>query len=91
MSGLLYVLYTNEVPKIHEIMKDEKNMKELTGEDPINFQEIKHGVINFVDDSNSVISFENAREANKYLDRYFKLLKGFYNMSKLKLIQTKPI
>ena len=55
LSGLLYTLYTNDVLLLQEILKN-KNVCEIVGAE---FQEnlkVEHVVVNFVDDSNSVIT-----------------------------------
>ena len=82
LSGILYTLYTNEIPLVHTLLNNKKVMKELTNEDPINTKEVQHETINYVDDSNSSITFNNPDEANTYLLKYFKLLEAFYNASK---------
>ena len=55
LSGLLYNLYTNEVPIVHEIMKDPAKYG-ITDKVKIDNEDINHYVHNFVDDSNSIIS-----------------------------------
>ena len=46
---------------------------------------VDHTVVNFVDDSNSLMSFSDPTHANHYIDRYFLILKYFYNQNKLLL------
>ena len=41
--------------------------------------------MNCVDDSNSVVSFSDPTETNKYIDKYFKMLGYFYRQNKLLL------
>ena len=55
LSGLLYNLYSNEVPLVHKLMNDPMQvdiLEEVKSRD----KEIEHKVTNFVDDSNSVIA-----------------------------------
>ena len=85
LSGLLYIIYTNEIPLLYKLMQEkewyQKNMKE----NPTKYDNVEHATINFVDDSNSIITFNDSDEINYYLDRYFKILKKYYNVMKLKL------
>ena len=85
LSGLLYTIYTNEVPLPHKLMEDgdwmEKNLKET----PTNYTEIDHDTVNFVDDSNSVIAFKNPDEVTFNINRFFSVLKIYYNDMKLSL------
>ena len=83
LSGILYTIYTNEVPRLHKLMEDKDwLMKRLKIKKP-NFQEINHTVVNFVDDSNSMISFHEEADANAYIKIYFEILKFYYRISKL--------
>ena len=63
----------------------ERNLKERV----TNYTNVKHETINFIDDSSSIIEFEDPSEANFYLDRFFKVLKVYYNDMKLKLNSDK--
>ena len=56
---------------------------------PIDTSLIEHNVAQFVDDSNSVISFKDRSQISDYLNTYFHLLKVFYNMSKLQINDSK--
>ena len=89
MSSILYILYTNEVPAIHKLIEDtewtEKNLEE-TG---TKFTDNEHNTVNFIDDSNSMISFADPTEANKYIERFFSILKIYYNDMKLKMNSDK--
>ena len=64
-------------------------MKELTGEDKINTEKVEHETVNYVDDSNNCIIFEDPSEVDEYLDNFFKVLTAYYNLSKLKLNEDK--
>ena len=84
MSGILYTIYTNEVGKLHHLLEDKEWLEEhikVKKED----YDVEHKVVNFVDDSNSVISFGDPTQVNHYLDRYFAILKFFYKQNKLLL------
>ena len=48
-------------------------------------------MINFVDDSTSIISFNKTCSIKKYLERYFDLLQIFYDINKLKINSDKTI
>jgi len=55
MSGILYTLYTNEVPILHKILNTNLFYK-LTGYKNTKYNNIEHNTTNFVDDSSSIIS-----------------------------------
>ena len=76
MSGLLYTIYTNEVGKLHHLLKDEVWLKETIKVKKEEYK-VDHTVVNFVDNSNSLMSFEDPSHANHYIDRYFLILKYF--------------
>ena len=46
---------------------------------------VKHDVINFLDDINSVITAEPGVNIENYINQYFKLLEIYYNSKKLKI------
>ena len=89
LSGLMYILYTNEIPALKELLSDKETMNKLAKREPIETEDIEHETTNFVDDSNSVITFKDPVTANAYLQAYFDLMIGYYNQQKLKLNQMK--
>ena len=88
LSGLLYNIYTNEVPMVHEIMKDPEKYG-ITDEVKIDKEGINHYVHNFVDDSNSIISGRKEDEIKSYTIKYMKLMKIYYSTNILKMNQLK--
>ena len=44
-----------------------------------------HTTIQYVDDSNNIITSNNHEGIDEYINKYFKLLEGYYNLNKLKL------
>ena len=84
MLGILYSIYTNEVGKLHKLLEDKEWVEEHLKVKKEEF-EVDHTVVNFVDDSNSLMSFQDPSHANLYLDRYFLVLKMFYRQNKLLL------
>lgn len=75
------MIYMNEVPKLHHLMYDQEWMhKNIT-----NYNDVRHNTINFVGNSNSVISFTDPEEINYYLHRFFQIIKIYYNDMKLKI------
>ena len=89
LSGILYSLYTNEVPKLHKVLYNHRLMEFLMDRRAYNQNEIEHNVAQFVDDSNSIIIFKNRKDVKAYLNSYFILLKIFYNLNKLKINDDK--
>ena len=59
MSGMLYTIYTNEVVKLHELLNDSNWMEENLKKKAEKYKEVEHTVVQFVDDSNSMISFKH--------------------------------
>ena len=82
-SGLLYMIYTNEIVRVHHLIHDKEWLEQNTKLKHENYNPIDHTVVNFMDDSNSLISFTEHTDANHYLNRYFDILKIFYNSNKL--------
>ena len=77
MSGVLYNLYTNEVPILHKLL-DSPLYEKLTFEKCVKFKNVYHKTTNFVDDSTSVITFDNVNDITFYLESYFNLLLAYY-------------
>merc|ERR1711867_387149 len=88
LSGLLYNLYSNEVPLVHHIMKNPEQV-DITNEVKHDDKDIKHEVTNFVDDSNSVISAKDEDNLKVYLEKYTKLMKIYYSTNFLKMNESK--
>ena len=85
LSGIIYTMYTNEIPNIHKAMNNPELYKKITGEELERVENIYHKVTNFVDDSNSVIGSNSKEDLTKYMNQYFKLLKAYYNILKLQI------
>ena len=89
LSSLLYILYTNKIPFLHEVICSESYGK-LTGDKCGNdFSSISNYIIQYVDDSSNLISSNNIDQLDKYIDKYFKILENFYNLNKLTLNSDK--
>ena len=85
LSGLLYILYTNEVPILDNLLDNQEFIKKNLDMDKIDRKDIKQETVNFVDDSNTVIQFKDPNKANELIDIFFKVLRLYYNTMKLKL------
>ena len=66
LSGLLYTIYTNEIPRVHELMTHEEWLKNKIGTEIRKFTDVRHNIVNFVDNSNSMICFDEENYANHY-------------------------
>ena len=64
-------------------------MKHLADCEIPDTQGIDHDVFNFVDDSNSALSFNNIEQLNKYITAYMSLMIGYYLINKLKINESK--
>ena len=89
LSSLLFLIYTNEVSQIHELMKDDQWMRENMKEAPTSYTNVKHCNVAYVDDSNNLITFEEPTEIIHYINKFFKILKIFYNANQLQLNSDK--
>ena len=85
MSGLLYTKYTNEVPILQETLITKEEVCKTIGAKLYEELPVKHDVVNFVDDSNSVITADPGNNIGNYTNQYFKLLEIYYNSQKLKI------
>ena len=85
MSRTLYTLYTNEVPLLHKLLEDKDCMEKKLKVMKENYSEVVHETVSFVDDMNSMIRFKEGIEANHYINRFFDILRHYYNLNKLKL------
>ena len=89
MSGLLYTLYVNEVTILHNLLND-KIYKDITNSDNLTLtSNITHDTFNFVDDSTSIISFNETTDIKNYLTHYYKLLHIYYTTNKLQINSDK--
>ena len=89
LSGLLYTIYTNEVPILQNILTNQHVCNTISA----NYYEkllVTHNVVNFVDDSESVITTDPEVDIEDYTNNYFKLLEIYYNIQKLKINTEKP-
>ena len=75
MSGILYTIYTNEIPLIHTLMSD-KLFTKLTGKPIIPIKDIEHSTINFVDNSTNIIMTKDPKILQNYLDYFYLLLQN---------------
>ena len=88
LSGLLYTLYTNEIPLLHTLMNKEIYTK-LTQHERTTTTNTHHTTVNFVDDSINIISTPNTDTIEEYLDKFYKILEAVYNINKLKINKDK--
>merc|ERR1712240_162034 len=88
LSGILYTIYTNEIPMIHTLMKDEIFTK-ITGKPIIDTKDIEHSTINFVDDSTNLIMTKDPKKLQTYLNNFYILLQKVYHTNKLIINQEK--
>ena len=77
MSGLLYNLYTNEVPLLYKLVHNTW-FEKITNTNKIFFKNIEHLTVLFVDDATSVITFPNTNQIQTYLESYYTLIEAFF-------------
>ena len=76
LSGILYTIYTNEIPMIHTLMKDEIFTK-ITGKPILDTKDIKHSTINFVDNSTNLIMTKDPEMLQTYLNNFYNYYKKY--------------
>ena len=84
LSGLLYTIYTNEVSVLQNILTNQ-DVCDTIGAHFYENLPVKHDVVNFVDDSNSVMTADPGVDIENYTNNYFKLMEIYYNSQKLKI------
>ena len=85
LSALLYTLYINEVPLLSKLI-DSDIYKKLTNDNSEYISNIKeHITIQYVDDSNNIITSDDSVGLENYINKYFKLIESYYNLNKLKI------
>ena len=89
LSGTIYSIYTSEIPQLYKLLYDDF-LEEIIGEPKWDQKEnINHMVINFVDDSTSIIGFKGTELVKKYITKYYKLLHNFHLINKLQINSDK--
>ena len=62
----------------------------ITGESIGDITEnIEHSIVQYVDDTNNIISSKESKYIQPYIDGYFKLIENFYEINKLKIYPEK--
>ena len=82
IAGTFYSLYTNEIPLIYRVLHSNM-MSAIMKRQYVKYNNIAHRTFNFVDDSNSIIGFQNTQQMSNYCENYFQVLESFYNSNKL--------
>ena len=88
LSGLMYTIYTNEVPSLQQILTN-KEVCDTVGAKFCENRSVAHTVVKFLDDSSSIIPADPGTDIEEYRNSYFKLLEIYYNSQKLKIITDK--
>ena len=89
LSEILYSLYNNKILKLHNILFNTGKMREIFQREAFNRNNFKHEVTQLVDNSNGIIIISDRTKIMLYLNKYFQLLKFFYNLNKLKINDDK--
>ena len=84
LSGLLYNIYTNEIPSLYKLLNHEIYTK-MTFEPLPHITNVNHHTVNFVDDSSSIITFKNTTNVKLYIESYYKLIHAYYNTNRLRI------
>lgn len=85
LPALLYTLYINKVIILQKLI-DSEVYDIITGESKNdNYDGVDHDIIQYVDDTNNVISTNNLDKLQPYINTYFELIESFYNINKVKI------
>ena len=76
ISGLIYALYTNEIPLLYKFMQNNW-FEKMTSVRNIKFKNVGHLTVQFVDDSSNIISFNDPSQIKSYLTNFYLLLESF--------------
>lgn len=88
LSGLLYTLYTNEIPLLHTLMNNDIYTG-LTQHTTTTATKIAHSTVNFVNDSTNITSSQQKDDITEYTNKFYTLLEAVYNTNKLKINNDK--
>ena len=89
LSKTIYSIYTSEIPHLYKLLYDDF-LEEIIGENKWDQKsKISHSVINFVDDSTSIIGFRGSDLVKRYITQYYKLLHNFHLINKLQINSDK--
>ena len=67
LSSLLYILYTNEIPLLYQLINTPIYSKLTNEQQQIQFEDINNYVIQYVDDSSSIISTSDISSLDKFV------------------------
>lgn len=85
LSALLYTLYINEVTLLHKLV-GEDFYQTITDDDILMVERsLEHLTIQYVDDSNNIITSDSSVGVECYTHKYFNLLENFYDFNKLRI------
>ena len=93
ISSLLYVTFCNEIPLLGNLIENQiydniTNFR-FVSFDRVDFSEVSHLTISYIDDSTVCISSKDVIILQKYLQRFYNLLHYFYICNKLCLNEDK--
>ena len=58
----------------------------IKNEEPLDeIKVLDHIMIQYVDDSNNLITTDDITHIEQYINKYFRLIEGYYNLNKLKI------
>ena len=89
LSGTLYSIYTNEIPLIKNIMKDEELLKEILQRNDVKPINKEHESILYVDDTYHCITSDNENELEEYLNLFADVMAQYFNANMLKMNEDK--
>lgn len=83
LSSLLYIIYCNKIPLLHNLVNYTLYSNIINDNITNNFTKIDHKIVQYVDDSSNIVSSNEIHQLQIYINSYFKVIEGFYNLNKL--------
>ena len=89
LSSLLYILYSNEIPLLHNILNTDIHTR-LTDNDILTDKtKIEQFTVQYIEDSSTMISTDEITDIETYIDNHFTILEDYHNANKLTHNQEK--
>ena len=88
-SGILYTLFNLEIVFLAILMKERSMYRQITGYLIVDYSEVQHETVNFVDDSTSVAATNDPDVFQQYLNDFHRLIEAIYFINKLKINEKK--
>ena len=87
LSSLLYTFYINKVTVLQRLINKVLYTKSTGDTNDYNSGSIDHNIVQYVDDTNNIVSSQDSGNIYPFIDMYLKLIENIYEINKLKFNQ----